>query len=282
MNRAVTFSAGAVLLAFSVGVAQAAEPAITGSWHTEEQVKARLIADGGTQNGGARLVGIEIVLADGWKTYWRTPGTSGVPPAFNWSESMDLGSAEVLYPAPRRFIDKEDQTIGYKGTVVWPVMVRPSNASGGVRLKLALELGVCLDICVPVQLDLAMTLPANPSARAVPYVAPWLERVPRTTAARRPNDPEIVATVADLKHSRPHVRVTARYPTKASDADLFPEAPDGLYVPLPTKSVSADGRTVDFDIDLSRDVELKELVGKMLRFTVVGGGGAVESSWKLQ
>lgn len=275
-------SMAVVALLVSLGPAVAAEPAVTGSWQTEEQAKARLVADAGTTAAGERLVGIEIVLAEGWKTYWRTPGTSGVPPSFNWSASMGLASAEVVYPAPRRFEDKDDIAIGYKGRVVWPVLVRLATPAAGARLKLALEIGVCRDVCIPIQVDLALSLPAQAAGRVEAHVAPWLDRVPRTVDNRRPADPEIVAITSHLSDARPHVRVVARYAAPVTDADLFPEAPEGLYVPLPQKAVQPDGRTVAFDIDLSRDVELKDLVGRPLRMTVVGGGAAVETQWVLK
>lgn len=265
-----------------IGEASAGEPALAGAWQTDGQVKARLVADAGAREDGKRLAGIEIVLGEAWKTYWRMPGTSGVPPSFDWSGSANADPIEVRYPAPHRFVDKDDETVGYKGTVVWPVLVGRKAPGEAVRLKLGLEIGVCKDVCVPVQLALALDLPAAAGTSVAGYVAPWLDRVPRPLEQRRPTDPAIESIEAHLKDARPHIRIVARYGERVHDADLFPEAPDGLYVPLPKMLAHADGRRMMFDIDLSRDVELKELVGRTLRFTVVGGGGAVETSWKLE
>ena len=44
---------------------------------------------GGADNGEL-LAGVQIRLEPGWKTYWRTPGDSGVPPSFDWSGSKNL------------------------------------------------------------------------------------------------------------------------------------------------------------------------------------------------
>ena len=58
--------------------------------------------------------GIEIKLQPGWKTYWRYPGDSGVPPRFDFSGSDNLGRAKVLYPAPHLFTDETGNSLGYK------------------------------------------------------------------------------------------------------------------------------------------------------------------------
>src|ERR1051325_797542 len=80
----------AVLLPGSVA-AGAASP-----WIQGHHSRVRLM------DSGAHLAGIEIVLDTGFKTYWRTPGESGLPPAFDWAGSDNLAGAEGLWPGPRR------------------------------------------------------------------------------------------------------------------------------------------------------------------------------------
>src|ERR1700680_2214125 len=46
---------------------------------------------------------IEIRLDTGWKTYWRYPGDSGVPPTLDFAGSENVKSVTVLWPAPGRF-----------------------------------------------------------------------------------------------------------------------------------------------------------------------------------
>src|SRR6185503_19169941 len=71
---------------------------------------------GGRVISGGGIAGVELELPEGWKTYWRYPGEAGgVAPVFDWSQSTNLESAQVLYPAPKRFTDKSGDTIGYKG-----------------------------------------------------------------------------------------------------------------------------------------------------------------------
>src|SRR5688572_3192220 len=99
---------------------------------------------------GTWTAGLEITLAGGWKTYWRLPGESGVPPQFDWSRSTNLAAVTVGWPAPRRFHDAAGETIGYRDRVVLPLRVAPVDPQKPVGLALSLFYAVCKDICVPV------------------------------------------------------------------------------------------------------------------------------------
>ena len=58
--------------------------------------------------------GIEIRLDPGWKTYWRYPGDSGVPPTLDFAGSENVKSVTALWPAPQRFADGAGgHSIGY-------------------------------------------------------------------------------------------------------------------------------------------------------------------------
>ena len=46
------------------------------------------------RGGDVHRAGIEIRLAPGWKTYWRYPGDSGVPPRFDFSGSRNVKSVD--------------------------------------------------------------------------------------------------------------------------------------------------------------------------------------------
>ena len=56
-------------------------------------------------------------------------GDSGVPPHFDFSGSENLKKADVLYPAPHLFTDETGQSLGYKDTVIFPVVVSPQQAT---------------------------------------------------------------------------------------------------------------------------------------------------------
>src|SRR4029077_13039170 len=80
-------------------------------WSEDSRSAIRLIA-GSYKPATALRAGVEIKLQPGWKTYWRYPGDSGVPPRFDFSGSENLKSAKVLYQAPHLLIDDAANTLG--------------------------------------------------------------------------------------------------------------------------------------------------------------------------
>ena len=102
----------------------------------------------------ARYAGVQLRMEDGWKTYWRNPGDSGVPPTFDWSGSKNLKSVDVFYPVPHRFSDANGTAIGYDNEVVFPIRVTPKQADKPIQLSLTFDYGLCKDLCIPNSVDL--------------------------------------------------------------------------------------------------------------------------------
>lgn len=288
-SRLSHFSAAIIVAVVScAGPAQSQgldEPAAASSWIADHNVRLRLVAGGlPAGNGNATYAaGVELVLADGWKTYWRMPGSSGVPPSLSWTGSTNLANAEVTLPAPQRFAERDGDTIGYKGAVAFPVRVTSSDPTKPVSLHLTLELGVCKDICIPVQQTLTLVIPPNArGASPGEAVKQALDKVPRSAAERRPGDPQIKSKKAELSSDKPRLVVEAIYPAGAAGADLFIEAPESAYVPLPKVMPAGDGSLVTFEFDLTRASDIADLKGRELRLTFVGATGQSETTWKLE
>ena len=262
--------------------AQVSKPAMS-PWVEGHMTRGRLVAGLVPGEGGDRLMaGLEIQLGEGWKTYWRTPGSSGVPPNFDFKASRNAGTPTVLYPAPRRLAEPDGDVIGYKGRALFPIAFRAEDAAKPVELKLTVELGVCKDICVPVTLNLALALPQAPAPPPSLELAAALDAVPRPADRRRSGDPVIERQVATLKGDKPRLVFEAAFPAGTTGADLFVEAPDGAWVPFAVVKPDADGRRVTFDIDLSAGADLKDLIGKTLTVTVVGPTGSLETTTLLK
>ena len=235
-----------------------------------------MIAGNVDQDGAARPYAfVEIELAKGWKTYWRNPGDAGgVPPNFNWSRSANLGSARVLYPAPHRLSDEAGDNIGYKDAVTFPVAVEPKDPSKPVVLALDLQFGICKDICVPSEAAIDLEIPAGTAAgAAAPESVKVLDRVPREGAKRRANDPVLKRAAIDTTRGKPKIVIEATFPGGAKGADVFLEAPDGLYIPMPRMVPAAAGDDRAFETELGPLLEIKDLEGKTLEATLVSDQG---------
>src|SRR5208282_6171329 len=112
------------------------------AWDKEAHAEARLLAGSVIKTTDAAFLraGIEIRLDPGWKTYWREPGDSGVPPTFDFSGSENVKAVTVLWPAPGRFPDGAGgNSIGYLDHVILPLRVAPADAAK--RSSLQLKLG---------------------------------------------------------------------------------------------------------------------------------------------
>lgn len=267
-----------VIFAFVVAASSGSAQAMAESspWVQGSKTKARLLA-GRVPSGaqGQTFAFVEIALEPGWKTYWRTPGDAGgLPPSFDWSKSSNLAAAQVAFPAPRRFTDKSGNTIGYEGGVVLPVTLTPESAEAPISLVVGLQYGICKDVCIPVEVELALDVPADGGDEAPAAALEALDSIPRAQDKRTAGDPELVRAGAVLDGAAPKITIAARFPGGAGGADAFLEAPDGLFLPLPARIGDADGDAVVFEAPLDRDVDLAALRGKPVTVTLVGETGA--------
>lgn len=125
-------------------------------------------------------VAVEVVMAEGWKIYWRTPGDSGLPPTFDWTGSQNLQSHTIKWPVPYRFTMYDIDNIGYKNSVIFPIDITPAAKGEALDLKLKMDLLVCSDICVPETHTATLSLPAGLSEASgeMPLYAAALEHLP--------------------------------------------------------------------------------------------------------
>lgn len=270
--------AGTSLLAATAAASFAADAS---KWAEDLQSAARLIAAPAvnTPDGRVFRAGVEIRLKTGWKTYWRHPGDSGVPPALDFSASQNVKAVSVLHPAPARFPDGAGgNSIGYKGDVVWPLRVVPENPGKPVTLKLKLDYAVCEKLCVPAQAQLELQLTGADAANAA-KVAAAEARLPKPVAIGEGGSPSIRAVRREAGARKPRVVVDV-----AADAPvvLFAEGPTAQWaLPLPEPvSGAAEGlQRFAFDLDGLPPGEKAE--GATLRLTAVSGDKAVEAAFRL-
>lgn len=250
-------------------------------WLSKFHSKTRLVAAKLPNAGGdAKLVvGIHLTLDWGWKTYWRTPGDAGIPPAFDWSGSQNLKRATVLWPAPQRFADPAGSSIGYVGEVVLPVVLEPENAAKPVDIRLRLDYAICKDICAPAQSDMALMVypaPAEKSSYA-DLISRYMNRVPKTDGKAEGGPPRVREFTVDIASASPHLSVEADFGPDSSGEDLFVEGPSEVYLPLPKKVETTPDGHIRFRVDLEPGTELKSLKGRNITLTLVSDQGQSET-----
>ena len=135
--------------------------------------KVSLLAGG--MSGDLLQAGILIELEPEWKTYWRMPGDTGIPPQFDWAGSKNTNAIEVMFPVPSRFRDVSGESIGYHNKVLFPVSIKPQNADDTVQLQLNMFFAVCKEICIPAKAKADLLL--NSSTTNL-QIEEWRQRVP--------------------------------------------------------------------------------------------------------
>jgi DsbC/DsbD-like thiol-disulfide interchange protein len=231
--------------------------------------RARLIS-GGLQ-GNHWLAGVEITLDPGFKTYWRNPGDSGLPPRFDWSGSENVAGAEVRFPAPYRHEDAAGVAYVYGKKVLLPVLVKAKDPGKPVKLALSVEYGVCKDICIPARADLSLGLTDDGPGRSAIEAA--LAKVPVPQALGAQGDLSVLA-VEPVKQDKAAYTVTIRAPSGAKPA-LFAEGPENWYL-----STSLPDDANRFTVTVEE--KPKDAAGSVpLRLTLVAGGKSVETELSL-
>ena len=263
------------------GAASAAIAADASPWDEDFQSAARLIAARVHNESGGRVfrAGLEIKLKHGWKTYWRYPGDSGVPPVFDFSKSQNVKSVTVLYPAPSRFPDGAGgNSIGYKDLVVLPLHIVPQDAAKPVMLNLKLAYAACEKLCIPAEANLELEVNGTETANES-VLAAAEQRVPKV-AHIGSGTPAIQSVKRDTGSGKPRVVVDVAAASGAP-VTVFAEGPTGWALPLPEPVAGAPAGSQRFAFDVDGLPPGEKPDGATLHITAVAGDKAVEVAFRL-
>jgi len=257
------------------GGAHAAEAS---AWDKGLRSAVRLIAAGAATVGRepSLRAGIEVRLDPGWKTYWRYPGDSGVPPRFDFTRSDNVKAIEVQWPAPHRFTDEGGQSIGYKDHVILPVRIVPRDVNKSVTLRLHLDYAICEKLCVPAEAKAELTVSGDRTAHEAALAAAEA-RVPRRAAVGAPAAPTITAVRQEATG-----RVVVDVTSAGASVDLFAEGPTPEWaLPLPEPVAGAPPGTWRFSFALDGLPAGATAAGAELTLTAVTADAAVEVPYRL-
>jgi DsbC/DsbD-like thiol-disulfide interchange protein len=235
------------------------------------QKAVRLLA--GSRSGAVLLGGIGFLLQPGWKTYWRTPGDSGVPPRFDFSKSDNVEAVTVLWPAPQKFDDGAGGvSLGYHDQVVLPLRIVPKSVDKPVTLRAAINYAVCAKLCIPVDATAELTFSSVASTEDSALFAA-LDTVPKPANIGDPNP----LTIRDVKRDGKNGVLVDVITPDNQTVNLFVEGPTpdwGLPVPKQTDQSPPGVKRFSFQLDgvppgVSPD-------GAALKLTLVGADRSYE------
>ena len=259
----------ATLLASSLALEARAQDA--SPWQRDGHSAVRLLA--GSRSGAVLMGGVAFQLQPGWKTYWRTPGDSGVPPRFDFSKSENIEAVTVLWPAPTKFDDGAGgYSLGYHDQVVLPLRIVAKNADKPVTLRADINYAVCEKLCIPVEAsaELPITSVASTEDSAL-FTA--LDTVPKPANVGDPNP----LTIRDVKRDgKSTVLVDVAVPDTRA-VNLFVEGPTPDWaLPVPKLLEHSPPGVKRFAFELEGLPPGTNPEGAALKLTLVGGDRAYE------
>ena len=246
-------------------------------WQRDGHSAVRLLA--GSRSGAVLLGGIAFQLQPGWKTYWRTPGDSGVPPRFDFSKSDNIEAVTILWPAPTKFDDGAGgHSLGYHDQIVLPLRIVAKNADKPVTLRAAVNYAVCEKLCIPVEADAELPFTSVASTEDSALFAA-LDTVPKPANVGDPNP----LTIRDVKRDgKSTVLVDVAAPPETGEINLFVEGPTpdwALPVPKLIEHSPPGVKRFSFELDGAPPGISPE--GAALKFTLVGGDRSYEFNTNL-
>ncbi|MGE3719287.1 MAG: protein-disulfide reductase DsbD domain-containing protein [Bauldia sp.] len=250
-----------------------------GDWVQAQHWRVRLLAAGPNPDG--TLAGaIEIELDDGWKTYWRSPGDTGLTPLLDFAGSANVARVEVGFPPPRRWNDGYTVSNIYERHVVLPLFLTLNDPNSPVVIDVALQIGVCDQICIPADLQAAITVPPGfTDGRAAQAISAALALLP---TAPMPGAFEVASVDRpDGSEDEPVFEIALSLPD-GKTPELFVEGPTDWYAAGPPIEISRSGNLAVYHVGFDRVGSTTSIGDAALRITVVSGNQAIEQTVPLR
>ena len=116
--------------------------------------------------GQSARFALKLVPDDGWHTYWKNPGDTGIASQLNWQLPADFRAGDLEWPVPERIDYQGATNFGYHGeTWLFSQLAIPPSAKNNdsspteITLKAQAQWLLCKEICIPGTADLQLRLP---------------------------------------------------------------------------------------------------------------------------
>jgi DsbC/DsbD-like thiol-disulfide interchange protein len=259
----------AILFASSLPIEARAQDA--SPWQRDGHSAVRLLA--GSRSGAVLLGGIAFQLQPGWKTYWRTPGDSGVPPRFDFSKSENIEAVTVLWPAPTKFDDGAGgHSLGYHDQIVLPLRIVAKNADKPVTLRADINYAVCEKLCIPVEANAELPI-ASVASTEDSALSAALDTVPKPANVGDPNP----LTIRDVEREGKSTVLVDVVTPDTRELSLFVEGPTPDWaLPVPKLLEHGPPGVKRFAFELDGLPPGASPEGAALKLTLVGGEHSYE------
>ncbi|MCA1403507.1 hypothetical protein I6F26_02680 [Ensifer sp. IC3342] len=249
--------------------------AAASEWVTAAGGAIRLVAAQPEADGTIPAI-LEVKLKPGWKTYWRNPGASGIPPQITIDPSSGVVLKGIDFPAPKNFGEGAARYVGYDTPVTFPLtLTRTRNDGSDLAIRASVFLGICEEICIPVQGELNLVLKKGEFDNPLDEVriADAVAALPQAPS----NDFNVTKASFDAEAGAIRLRLQLPPESKADQPDLFLAGPSGMSFGKPAFGAETGvQRTADIPVRFSgKDKDIK---GKPIALTVRAGSRSMETT----
>jgi suppressor for copper-sensitivity B len=252
------------------------------AWVNSDFSQIRMIAVP-SENRQNIQAGLHIRLEPGWKTYWRSPGDSGVPTIVDWSASKNISVSGLRWPVPHRSVVSGYQSFVYEDEVVLPVKLQVQDGAQTIHLKADVNYAVCKEICVPLQAVLSLDLEPGDGGKGASVhsrlLKKYLAKIPDT---KKLSGLRVVSIALSGDADKQILNVVIEGAKRLVDPQIFVEAKQPFSFSIPNVVVSNDSRQAQFTFSVNGGVKKSPLAGNKIIVTVADAGQAVEISHQLQ
>jgi DsbC/DsbD-like thiol-disulfide interchange protein len=239
-------------------------------------VKASLWSErDGIAPGQRFTLGLRLLHAPGWHSYWIVPGDAGLPTKLSWRLPGGIQAGPIQWPTPHRLPVGPLVDYGYEGDtlLLTDLQAAPDLVLGSeVRIEARAQWLMCRDVCIPGSEDLTITLPVREAAalRPTENASAFEHARERTPRALK---------LAGARATRTGTRLTLKFAVPPAGPphrlEFFPLEP-GRIEPAAPQTLQVDAGAVRLELTAAQPVASDF---RTLRGVLVANGGLDAGGW---
>lgn len=253
---------------------------------TEQATVSLLAGAYGEYKGGAYVsAGLHFKLAQGWKIYWREAGDTGFPPKLDWSNSKNIQSMDMLWPAPlrERYKISDDfftESYEYSDEVLFPLHFDVSDVGKEAQIELNVDYAICNDICIPANAKFNINVtPDFKSLENLALIAKFTQNVPKQNGAGGVTIKSVA--IGQQESGETYLKVLVKSDTvDLKNSDIFIEGGKDFAFYNPILSLQNSGKEAIFNIQLQKLVDNADIINGVFKITLANGSDSVEQGFK--
>ena len=116
-----------------------------------------LMSHDSVQAGSSFVLGIKLIAPEGWHTYWKNPGESGMSTSVTWVNKESFSASPLMFPAPQIFESYGMTSYGHENEVLLLMNLKIDKNFTGSKLDFSFELDwlACKKLCLPGSVSLS-------------------------------------------------------------------------------------------------------------------------------